>query len=885
MRRRVLALEALEMRAVPATDPLHALLDVGDRLSIHWQGVAHKPNGEIRIVEAAQGGIAWDFDHAGRRLDIESLALPQFADQPAAGQLVSPDGSWVVAQYYDFDTSPGHVWNPVVARWNGTDPTGAERIDVSSLPGRFVTVKAVSNSGDLILTGVQSSYRWNAETGIVALAPLPITSTGESPFAIATAISADGSVVVGYTASWPNSVPTFWDSAGPHPLAPVGNRGSAIAVSDDGRVIVGVLEKDSVQHAVVWVDGRLTELRDENGELVTGTIRTVTNGLGGDPTRWAVLGESSVGRPWIAFSDGAAQPLGTWLSQNYGIGLGSPSQAAPGGGLILSGTTNLFSVLDAFAHDDALEIVIADLVVVGTTNGIPGSPIYGHSKPHLIIAPLTAETAAVDEQLLDMNNDGSVSPIDALIVINALNSADGKILSERPELLLVWPKIDTSGDGELTPLDALLVINFLISANGEAANIEAATSETASAEDNFVLPLEQIGMSSAARLPNGNLRITQFGTSVTDFDPHGNPAGEMTVPLAAGQTIGTVTAVSPSGRWLAGSQQPTGNYNSADPATWGPVGLWETQNSLAFHAIDFSGFSTQGWITAASDSGVALVGVNGISTYRWDAVHGLTRLASLVDSGGEPLHGLPRSVAWAMSADGAVIVGDSGDSAGPTFATRWLDTTRPERLPDLGGVSQAWTVSLDGRLIGGTVYDPNQDVNFGGRPLAVVWIDAKLTVLKDAQGNAITGSVDRVVNGVDGDPLKWVAFGSSTSGQFIAFSGGHSQSGNVQSLADWLRENYSIDLTDPQTIVNAFIDGKELSLVCYDNRILPLYPFEIGQGLDHPPIKQLPPEANRLITVVLRDKDFMAADGFSPSSAAASVGEGELLGQPTYGQQ
>ncbi|HBE66541.1 MAG TPA: hypothetical protein DDW52_00195 [Planctomycetaceae bacterium] len=57
---------------------------------------------------------------------------------------------------------------------------------------------------------------------------------------------------------------------------------------------------------------------------------------------------------------------------------------------------------------------------------------------------------------VDVNQDGFVSPLDALLIINRLNSQDQSTDTE--ELL---GRIDTSGDGVLSPLDALLVINQL----------------------------------------------------------------------------------------------------------------------------------------------------------------------------------------------------------------------------------------------------------------------------------------------------------------------------------------------------------------------------------------------------------------------------------------
>lgn len=66
---------------------------------------------------------------------------------------------------------------------------------------------------------------------------------------------------------------------------------------------------------------------------------------------------------------------------------------------------------------------------------------------------------------LDVNGDSFLSPIDALAIINTLNSnsTDALRLLEEGDLAL-----DTNGDGHLSPLDALLVINRL---NAEAENV------------------------------------------------------------------------------------------------------------------------------------------------------------------------------------------------------------------------------------------------------------------------------------------------------------------------------------------------------------------------------------------------------------------------------
>ena len=59
---------------------------------------------------------------------------------------------------------------------------------------------------------------------------------------------------------------------------------------------------------------------------------------------------------------------------------------------------------------------------------------------------------------IDVNDDGQVTPLDALLVINNLNFRGARsVLSEA----ISAPYIDTSGDNFVSPLDVLLVINHL----------------------------------------------------------------------------------------------------------------------------------------------------------------------------------------------------------------------------------------------------------------------------------------------------------------------------------------------------------------------------------------------------------------------------------------
>jgi hypothetical protein len=77
----------------------------------------------------------------------------------------------------------------------------------------------------------------------------------------------------------------------------------------------------------------------------------------------------------------------------------------------------------------------------------------------------------------DLNGDGSVAPLDALLAINELNSSGGGDLSGRMAPPALQGRVtnagssylDSDGDGTLSPIDALNVINSLNSQDGTHA--------------------------------------------------------------------------------------------------------------------------------------------------------------------------------------------------------------------------------------------------------------------------------------------------------------------------------------------------------------------------------------------------------------------------------
>jgi hypothetical protein len=60
----------------------------------------------------------------------------------------------------------------------------------------------------------------------------------------------------------------------------------------------------------------------------------------------------------------------------------------------------------------------------------------------------------------DANADGSVSPVDALVIINYINEHGSGELPVPPPTNIVF-FLDTNGDGSVSPVDVLIVINLL----------------------------------------------------------------------------------------------------------------------------------------------------------------------------------------------------------------------------------------------------------------------------------------------------------------------------------------------------------------------------------------------------------------------------------------
>jgi hypothetical protein len=90
-------------------------------------------------------------------------------------------------------------------------------------------------------------------------------------------------------------------------------------------------------------------------------------------------------------------------------------------------------------------------------------PVFGNFDPPVATSTVDSNPLHRTPAPLDVNGDGKVTPIDALLIINVLNNFHGLPTNDpvRAYFTIGQVKADASGDRGITPLDALLVINAL----------------------------------------------------------------------------------------------------------------------------------------------------------------------------------------------------------------------------------------------------------------------------------------------------------------------------------------------------------------------------------------------------------------------------------------
>ncbi len=118
-------------------------------------------------------------------------------------------------------------------------------------------------------------------------------------------------------------------------------------------------------------------------------------------------------------------------------------------------------------------------------------PVFGNFDPP--VAASNDETNPLHRTAapLDINGDGVISPVDALLVINVLNNFSNLPTNDpvRAYFTIGQVKADSSGDRTVSPLDALLVVNVLNrragGGEGESASESRSSLRYEAAADDF----------------------------------------------------------------------------------------------------------------------------------------------------------------------------------------------------------------------------------------------------------------------------------------------------------------------------------------------------------------------------------------------------------------
>ncbi|MEZ6134077.1 MAG: dockerin type I domain-containing protein [Pirellulaceae bacterium] len=136
--------------------------------------------------------------------------------------------------------------------------------------------------------------------------------------------------------------------------------------------------------------------------------------------------------------------------------------------------------------DDLLRTRLDEHLTASIDNGMRLRLLNESTQEVLHIVYLAVQADSVpwhnQNDPTDVNEDGLLTPVDVLLVVNYINTHGARSLAKYP--VGTAPQIDCNGDGFLSPLDALLVVNALNeSARAEGENqAESAAQSSAQVE-------------------------------------------------------------------------------------------------------------------------------------------------------------------------------------------------------------------------------------------------------------------------------------------------------------------------------------------------------------------------------------------------------------------
>ena len=210
-----------------------------------------------------------------------------------------------------------------------------------------------------------------------------------------------------------------------------------------GLPIVGDFDGDGIDDLGAWADDKFTLNLSTLGPIDGAADKVFNFGFSGVRER-----------PVAANFDGDKfDDLGLWVPDRTGV---APSESAEWY-LLVSGGTSIVDRLNAGGGTITFKPTPFGNDIYAQYGDEFGLPVVGNFDPPL--------TSAIDDapftnpqDPLDVNNDGNISPLDALLIINMLNA--GQTTPPAPSIS-GNPFVDINNDGAISPLDALLIINWL----------------------------------------------------------------------------------------------------------------------------------------------------------------------------------------------------------------------------------------------------------------------------------------------------------------------------------------------------------------------------------------------------------------------------------------
>jgi probable HAF family extracellular repeat protein len=280
------------------------------------------PTGDIIV-----GSATTNSGFLGAFISRPGFGMQQLSLFPSFGTGVSADGTYVIGEVY---TGASYV----TYRW--TQATGM--VVLGALPGGGLGTQlatGISSDGQIVVgyassaTGPREAFRWTALTGMVGLGDLGGATDSE-----AFAISADGQYVVGYGTDALGIQAFRWSAAegmvglGRFPGPGGGLNTLATAVSAHGNVIVGTISGTETS-PFVWDtvhgmrDLRSVLIAEGLGPQLTGWHLGRAQAISADGLTIAGYGENASGQTeaWVAHLDAIPEPSGTGLLALLGIGV------------------------------------------------------------------------------------------------------------------------------------------------------------------------------------------------------------------------------------------------------------------------------------------------------------------------------------------------------------------------------------------------------------------------------------------------------------------------------------------------------------------------------------------------------------------------------------